>query len=100
MADDYSLDQTLHNESMESMYNSLTEDSVFRKRHETSAVLGDGLCDQINERIMQMHMELVYKNLDKENDRSLSNFSFEIDQTNNMVIPNNLEQPMNQLNFV
>ena len=51
---------------------------------------------------MQLHMEMVYKNLDeKDNDRTqVSNFSFEIDQTNNMIVPNNVNQPIKEMNFV
>lgn len=48
-----------------------------------------------------MHLEMVYKKGDSEVDRSLgSNFSFEIDQTNNMIVPNNANAPIQKMNFV
>jgi len=44
---------------------------------------------------MQMHLEMVYKKSDGDIDRSLgSNFSFEIDHTNNMIVPNNMNAPI------
>ena len=48
-----------------------------------------------------MHLEMVYKKNECEVDRSLgSNFSFEIDETNNMIVPNNVNAPIQHLNFV
>ena len=42
-----------------------------------------------------MHLEMIYKGDDQSAEKSMSsNFSFEIDQTNNMIVPNNVNAPI------
>lgn len=63
------------------------------KRHDISVVEADGILDQINSRMMKLHFEMTYKNLDKEEGKT-DDFSFEIDNMNNMIMPKNLEAPI------
>ena len=50
---------------------------------------------------MQLHIEGIYKNIDKDPDRTDKlNFSIEIDATNNMIVPNNVSGPISGFNFV
>lgn len=42
---------------------------------------------------------MIYKNLDKE-DGKISDFSFEIDNTNNMIVPKNSNDPIKNKRFV
>ena len=49
---------------------------------------------------MQLHMEMVYKNTETAEPANQNNFSFEIDQTNQMYVPNNVAEPIWDLNFV
>lgn len=62
-------------------------------KHDISVVEADGILDQINSRMMKLHFEMIYKNLDKQ-DGNIENFSFEIDNTNNMAVPKNSEFAM------
>lgn len=39
-------------------------------------------------------MEMVYKNTENAEPANQNNFSFEIDQTNQMYVPNNLAEPI------
>lgn len=41
---------------------------------------------------------MVYKN--QQEHPQQDNFSFEIENTNNMVVPNNIAQPIRDINFV
>jgi len=41
---------------------------------------------------------MVYKN--QQDHPHQDNFSFEIENTNNMVVPNNIAQPIRDINFV
>jgi len=66
---------------------------VCNKRHDISVVEADGILDQINSRMMKLHFEMIYKNLDKEEGKT-DDFSFEIDNMNNMIVPKNLEAPI------
>lgn len=76
------------------------ENSVFKKKHDISQVGAEGLFEAVNQRMMKLHMEIAYKNNEDEKKRQNPNFSIEIDETNNMVVPGNVKEPIKDLNFV
>jgi hypothetical protein len=86
-------------DTLSSIYSTIEENSVWNKRHDVSVVEADGILDQINSRMMKLHFEMIYKNLDKE-DGKISDFSFEIDNTNNMIVPKNSNAPIKNKKFV
>ena len=49
--------------------------------------------------MMKLHFEMIYKNLDKQ-DGQADDFSFEIDNTNNMIVPKNSDAPIRTKKFV
>lgn len=87
------------NETLSSIYSIVEENSVWNKRHDISVVEADGILEQINSRMMKLHFEMIYKNLDK-NDGKIDDFSFEIDNTNNMIVPKNSKDPIKIKKFV
>ena len=82
-------------ETLSSIY---LNDSILNKRHDVSVVEADGILDQINSRMMKLHFEMVYKNIDKSD--AQDDFSFEIDNTNNMIVPKNSNVPIKTKKFV
>lgn len=86
-------------ETLSSIYTSIEENSVCNKRHDISVVEADGLIDQINNRMMKFHFEMIYKNLDKQYG-NINDFSFEIDNTNNMIVPKNSNNPIKNKRFI
>ncbi|CAI2374326.1 unnamed protein product [Moneuplotes crassus] len=86
-------------ETLSSIYSTIEENSVCNKRHDISVVEADGILDQINSRMMKLHFEMIYKNLDKEEGKC-EDFSFEIDNTNNMLVPKNSNAPIKTKNFI
>lgn len=86
-------------DTLSSIYSTIEENSVCNKRHDISVVEADGILDQINSRMMKLHFEMIYKNLDKDDGR-VDDFSFEIDNTNNMIVPKNSGDPIKDKNFV
>ena len=76
------------------------ENSVFKKKHDISQVGAEGLFEAVNERMLKLHMEIAYKNTVEETGNHNPNFSMEIDETNNMVVPRNISEPIQDLNFV
>ena len=87
------------NDTLSSIYSTVEENSVCNKRHDISVVEADGILEQINSRMMKLHFEMIYKNLDKD-DGKVEDFSFEIDNTNNMIVPKNSNDPIKQKKFV
>ena len=63
---------------------SLSEKSVFQKRHETTLVEGEGIVEQINSRMMKLHFEMIYKGGEQPEEEKLKDFSFEIDNLNGL----------------
>ena len=49
--------------------------------------------------MMRFHFEMIYKNLDKQYGNT-EDFSFEIDNTNNMIVPNNSSNPIKNKKFI
>jgi len=86
-------------ETLQSIYSTIEENSVCNKRHDVSVVEADGILDQINSRMMKLHFEMIYKNLEKD-DCPSNDFSFEIDNMNNMIVPKNSDAPFKNKNFV
>lgn len=86
-------------DTLSSIYSTIEENSVINKRHDISVVEADGILDQINSRMMKLHFEMIYKNLDRE-DGKIDDFSFEIDNTNNMIVPKNSSDPIKNKRFV
>jgi hypothetical protein len=86
-------------ETLSEIYSSIEENSVCNKRHDISVVEADGILDQINSRMMKFHFEMIYKNLDMQGAQD-DDFSFEIDNTNNMIVPKNSSDPIKDKKFV
>ena len=76
---------------MGSVNQTLSENSILKKKHDTSMVEGDGIMEQINFRMMKLHFEMIYNNLDQNQDR-INDFSFEIDNMNHLIIPSNQDK--------
>lgn len=93
------------NESLSSIYSTIEENSVCNKRHDISVVEADGILDQINSRMMKFYFETILlkggSDLNLGNkDQQEDDFSFEIDNTNNMVVPKNSSNPIKDKKFV
>lgn len=86
-------------DTLSSIYSTIEENSVCNKRHDISVVEADTILDQINSRMIKLHFEMIYKNLDKVDNKN-DDFSFEIDNTNNMIVPKNSSLPTKNKKFV
>lgn len=87
------------NDTLSSLYSTIEENSVCNKRHDISVVEADAILDQINSRMIKLHFEMIYKNLDKVDNKN-DDFSFEIDNMNNMIVPKNSSLPTKNKKFV
>jgi hypothetical protein len=49
---------------------------------------------------MKLHFEMIYKNKEKSDEVQMNDYSFEIEHYNNLVVPKNMNEPIQNLNFV
>jgi hypothetical protein len=51
--------------------------------------------------MMKLHFEMIYKNQSKREDgNEINDFSFEMENYNNIEVPKNVNEPIKNLNFV